>query len=57
MKLTGAVAVVATGVLALAACGGGGESDADGETIYVNAFSVMEAANEPVFEDFQATDA
>ena len=35
-----------------------GGSDGDGgETISVNAFSVMEAANEPVFEDFQGTDA
>jgi sulfate transport system substrate-binding protein len=45
--------------LGLAACsanGSGGGSDS-GESIAVNAFSVMEAANVPVFEDFVATDA
>ncbi|MFA6575287.1 MAG: sulfate ABC transporter substrate-binding protein [Nocardioides sp.] len=50
-----AVAASVTGVLALAGCStasGGGS----GETISVNAFSVMEAANVPVFEDFQGSD-
>ena len=46
--------------LALGACsadgaGGGGTEGVD--AIAVNAFSVMEAANAPVFEDFAATDA
>jgi sulfate/thiosulfate-binding protein len=50
-----AVAVAAAGVLALTGCSTSGGSDS-GETISVNAFSVMEAANEPVFEDFQGTD-
>jgi sulfate/thiosulfate-binding protein len=50
-----AVAVAAVGVLALTGCSTSGGSDS-GETISVNAFSVMEAANEPVFEDFQGTD-
>jgi sulfate/thiosulfate-binding protein len=50
------------GVLALTGCStadGDTGSDADGgggDTVTVNAFSVMEAANEPVFEDFQSTD-
>jgi sulfate/thiosulfate-binding protein len=52
-----AVAVLA-GVLALTGCStASGDDDAAGDTVTVNAFSVMEAANEPVFEDFQNTDA
>jgi sulfate/thiosulfate-binding protein len=50
-----AVAVTAAGVLALTGCSTSSGSDS-GETISVNAFSVMEAANEPVFQDFQGTD-
>ncbi len=47
------------GVLALTGCStaDGDDGDAAGATVTVNAFSVMEAANEPVFEDFQSTDA
>jgi sulfate/thiosulfate transport system substrate-binding protein len=44
-------------LMALTACStnsDGAEGEA-GETLDVNAFSVMEAANEPVFEDFKAT--
>ena len=51
-----AVAAAATGVLALTGCSTSNGSDS-GETISLNAFSVMEAANEPVFEDFKGTDA
>ena len=45
--------------LALSACSTANGDDAGdgGETISLNAFSVMEAANEPVFEDFEGTDA
>lgn len=50
-----AVAASVTGVLALTGCSTSGGSDS-GETINVNAFSVMEAANVPVFEDFEGTD-
>ena len=53
------IAVAAAAALALSACStqdGGSDGDS-GETISLNAFSVMEAANEPVFEDFEATDA
>jgi sulfate transport system substrate-binding protein len=60
MKIKVVVATLATSVLALAGCGstsgGGSGSDGGGETISINAFSVMEAANEPVIEDFQGTD-
>ncbi|MEV7430106.1 MULTISPECIES: sulfate ABC transporter substrate-binding protein [unclassified Nocardioides] len=57
MNIKVAVAGFAAGVLTLTACGSSAEggSGSDGETVSINAFSVMEAANEPVFEDFQAT--
>ncbi|HEY0949557.1 sulfate ABC transporter substrate-binding protein [Nocardioides sp.] len=45
------------GVLAVTGCSGGTASGDGGETLNINAFSVMEAANEPVFADFQDTDA
>lgn len=51
-----AAASLIAGVLALTACSSSAGSD-DGETLNINAFSVMEAANEPVFADFQGTDA
>lgn len=50
-----AVAASATGVLALTGCSTASGSDS-GEAISVNAFSVMEAANVPVIEDFKSTD-
>jgi sulfate/thiosulfate transport system substrate-binding protein len=57
MKTTIKVAATAfAGVLALTGCSAADGSDS-GETLDINAFSVMEAANEPVFADFQATDA
>ncbi len=56
-----AVALVATGVLALSACGGGDDSasgsDGGDTTIALSGFSILEAANEGIFEDFQGTDA
>lgn len=58
MKKTIKVAMAAsvTGMLALTGCSTArGDSDS-GVTVSVNAFSVMEAANEPVFEDFQGAD-
>lgn len=42
-------------VLALTGCSVSADGDA-GKTLNINAFSVMEAANEPVFSDFEATD-
>ncbi len=57
MKFAIKVAVAAAaGVLALTGCSSAGGSDS-GETIHLSAFSVMEAANEPVFDDFEGTDA
>jgi len=51
-----AAATLVAGVLALTGCSNSASSD-DGETLNINAFSVMEAANEPVFADFEKTDA
>jgi len=50
------VATAAAAALALGACSTASGDSADDETISVNAFSVMEAANAPVFEDFEATE-
>jgi sulfate/thiosulfate-binding protein len=54
-----AVALVASGVLALSACGGDSEAGTDGggETVNLSGFSILEAANEGIFEDFEGTDA
>lgn len=52
-------ALTATALLALTGCadtsGAAGGTSGSGEAISVNAFSVMEAANVPVFEEFTAT--
>ena len=55
-KTIKAAAVGLAGVLALSACTSTGASGDDANTISVVAFSVMETANEPVFEAFQDTD-
>jgi sulfate transport system substrate-binding protein len=53
-----AVALVAAGVLALSACGDDSKGGSGGgETIALSGFSILEAANEGIFEDFQGTDA
>lgn len=55
-----AVALVAAGVLALSACGGDSDGDSGGgggETVALSGFSILEAANEGIFEDFKDTDA
>ena len=59
-RMKTALAAAVTGALALALSGCGstaGADDGSGKAVSINAFSVMEAANEPVFEDFQGTDA
>jgi sulfate/thiosulfate-binding protein len=56
-KTIKAAAVGLVGVLALSACTSDGASGSDGTTLSVVAFSVMETANEPVFEAFEDTDA
>lgn len=55
-KTIKATVVGLTGVLALTACTSAGGSDSK-DTLSVVAFSVMESANEPVFEAFQESDA
>ena len=55
MKTSTKAAVALAGVLALTGCSFSADSDS-GEALNINAFSVMEAANEPVFSDFEATD-
>jgi sulfate/thiosulfate transport system substrate-binding protein len=55
-RIAAFAAIVLSGGLALSACStASGDSGSDADTINLNAFSVMEAANEPVFKDFQAT--
>ena len=54
-KLKGAVAGLA-GVLALTGCSASGGTSA-GDQLSVVGFSVLEAANQPIFQDFQDTDA
>jgi sulfate transport system substrate-binding protein len=54
-RIRTAVAVAVGAMLALSACGGSAGGAEDGDSISINAFSVMEAANEPVFEDFGNT--
>ena len=53
-----ALAAALVSGLALSACSAaGGSSDSDANTLSVVGYSVLEAANKPVFEDFEGTDA
>ena len=55
-KIKAAVTASLTAMLALTACSASNGADA-GNQLSVVGFSVLEAANEPVFEDFNGTDA
>ncbi len=56
-KTIRAAAVGLAGVLALTACTSDGASGDDAKTLSVVAVSVMETANEPIFDAFQGSDA
>jgi sulfate/thiosulfate-binding protein len=56
MKIKAAVAASAAGVLGLTACGASGSSSDSSDTVSVVGYSVLEAANKPIFADFQDTD-
>src|ERR1044072_1616171 len=57
-RIKAAVAASLTGMLALSACSSaGGSSASDSEQLSVVGFSILEAANEPVFASFNDTDA
>ncbi len=52
----GLVAGLLVTALGLSACSVAGGADSDEKQVSVVAFSVLEAANEPVFDDFRATE-
>jgi sulfate/thiosulfate-binding protein len=54
LKVAAAGLAAALGLSACSTAGGAG-AEGDGDTVSINAFSVMEAANEPVIEDFTGT--
>ncbi|WP_240641185.1 sulfate ABC transporter substrate-binding protein [Nocardioides ferulae] len=56
-RTTRLAALAAAGALATAACSTASGDESSGPTVNINAFSVMEAANEPVFADFVGTGA
>jgi len=56
MKKLKAAVVGVAGVLALTACSASG-SDSSANSLSVVGFSVLEAANAPIFSDFEGTDA
>lgn len=55
-KIKTTVALAAAGVLALTACSASGSNDS-ADTVSVVGYSVLEAANKPIFADFEGTDA
>ncbi|MFT4289076.1 sulfate ABC transporter substrate-binding protein [Nocardioides sp.] len=61
MKIVKAASLLLAGALALTACGSSDGDDAAGSdsstTVNVNGFSILEQANELLFEDFNKTDA
>ena len=56
LKLKAVAAASITGVLALTGCAASGSAGSSSDTISVVGYSVLEAANKPVFEDFEKTD-
>ncbi|MGH3307054.1 MAG: sulfate ABC transporter substrate-binding protein, partial [Nocardioides sp.] len=54
-KIKAAVAASLTGVLALTACSGASGGTTGGDRLSLVGFSVLEAANVPVFEEFEGT--
>jgi sulfate/thiosulfate-binding protein len=57
-RIKAALAASLTGMLALSACSSaGGNSSADSEQLSVVGYSILEAANAPIFEAFNGTDA
>ena len=56
VKMKTAVAASLTGVLALTACSAAGGSSSE-DHLSIVGFSVLESANEPIFEGFEQTDA
>jgi sulfate/thiosulfate transport system substrate-binding protein len=54
-KIKAAMAATLTGALALTACSAASGGASDSDQLSLVGFSVLEAANEPVFEDFEGT--
>ena len=52
-----ALAAALVGALALSACSAGASGGDEGNTLSVVGYSVLEAANKPIFSDFEGTDA
>ena len=55
-RIKAALAATVIGALGLSACSGAKGGDSDGDQLSVVGYSVLEAANEPVFEEFEGTD-
>jgi sulfate/thiosulfate-binding protein len=56
LKLKAVAAASVAGVLALTGCAANGSSSSSSDTLSVVGYSVLEAANKPIFADFQKTD-
>ncbi len=57
-RIKAAIAASLTGMLALSACSSaGGSSSSDSEQLSIVGYSILEAANAPIFEAFNDTDA
>ncbi len=56
-KIKVAAMLTLVGVLALSACGGSSDASGGDGTIRLSGFSILESANQGIFQDFQATEA